>query len=297
MEYEVIKNKVISTLGENTFKNILQFAKNENLSLWGEQKPRNFLEINLVLTIYKDLTGMGYNNIINNISLNFNLNHKSFQHNAKSLRVVLAKWGKSTIQLGMIQDWKAAVRDVDLDPLLTNACLWMDSSDFPKQRRGKTSRKDPDWSYKLNRPGRRYMFLRDGKGTIRKIWGGYSPKVYDGDFVELFAEWFEENLANAGVIADQHFEWGKKHLKKVHFFTPIKRPPTGKRKRKDKIVKLTHAEEAYNKAIRNARARMENVFGIIKGMFHSLQQPWAEEDEQLDYLVKFAVGVYNSKIK
>jgi hypothetical protein len=29
------------------------------------------------------------------------------------------------------------------------------------------------------------------------------------NFVELFAEWFEENLANAGVIADQHFEWGK----------------------------------------------------------------------------------------
>jgi hypothetical protein len=84
-------------------------------------------------------------------------------------------------------------------------------------------------------------------------------------------------------------------LKKVHFFTPIKRPPIGKRKRKDKIVKLTYAKEAYNKAIRNARARMEKVFGIIKGMFHSLQQPWAEEDEQLDYLVKFAVGVYNSK--
>jgi hypothetical protein len=33
MEYEIIKNKVISTLGENTFKNILQFAKNENPSL------------------------------------------------------------------------------------------------------------------------------------------------------------------------------------------------------------------------------------------------------------------------
>jgi hypothetical protein len=97
MEYEVIKNKVISTLGENTFKIILQFAKNENPSLWGEQKPRNFLEINLVLTIYKDFSGMGYNNIINNISLNFNLNHKSFQHNANSLRIVPAKWGKSTI--------------------------------------------------------------------------------------------------------------------------------------------------------------------------------------------------------
>jgi hypothetical protein len=97
MEYEIIKNKVISTLGENTFKNILQFSKNENPSLWGKQKLRNFLEINLVLTIYKDLTGMGYNKIINNVSLNLNLNHKSFQHNAKFLRVVLIKWGNSTI--------------------------------------------------------------------------------------------------------------------------------------------------------------------------------------------------------
>jgi hypothetical protein len=42
---------------------------------------------------------------------------------------------------------------------------------------------------------------------------------------------------------------------------------------------------------------MENEFGIIKGMFHSLQQTWAENDEHLDYLVKFAVDVYNSKIK
>jgi hypothetical protein len=44
------------------------------------------------------------------------------------------------------------------------------------------------------------------------MWGGYSPKVYDGDFVELFAEWFEENLSSAGVISDQHFEWGKNAL-------------------------------------------------------------------------------------
>jgi mannosyltransferase OCH1-like enzyme len=137
MEYEIIKNKVISTLGENTFKNILQFAKNENPSLWREQKPHNFLEINLVLTIYKDLTGMAYNNIINNVSLNFNLNHKSFQHNAKSLRVVLTKWKNSTIQLDTTQDWKTAVRDVDLDPLLTNARLWMDLCNFSKAKKRK----------------------------------------------------------------------------------------------------------------------------------------------------------------
>jgi hypothetical protein len=65
--------------------------------------------------------------------------------------------------------------------------------------------------------------LRDGHGRIRKVWGGYSPKIYDGSLLELNREWFEENLANAGVIADQQFEWGKKNLKKVKFYTPIPR--------------------------------------------------------------------------
>jgi hypothetical protein len=45
----------------------------------------------------------------------------------------------------------------------------MEFSDFPKQKKGKTSRKDPVRSAKLNRPERRYMLFCDGKGKIRKM--------------------------------------------------------------------------------------------------------------------------------
>ena len=37
----------------------------------------------------------------------------------------------------------------------------------------------------MNRPGRRVVVIRDGKRVIRRFWGGFSPKIYDGYFVEL----------------------------------------------------------------------------------------------------------------
>ena len=139
--------------------------------------------------------------------------------------------------------------------------------------------------------------LRDGHGRIRKVWSGYSPKIYDGSLLELNREWFEENLVNAGVIADQHFEWGKKNFKKVKFYIPIKRPSQGKRKRGDRIPKLTKKEQRYNNAVHKARARMEDFFGRIKTMFTSLREPWGERDEQMDFLVRIAIGIYNTQIQ
>jgi hypothetical protein len=124
----------------------------------------------------------------------------------------MANWGSSTVSLGSLPEWRACVRHVKFEKEVSKVCLWMDSTDFPKQKYRGCSTKEEDWSYKLNRPGRRYLVLRDGHGRIRKVWGGYSSKIYDGSLLELNREWFKENLANAGVIADQHFEWGKKKL-------------------------------------------------------------------------------------
>ncbi len=50
------------------------------------------------------------------------------------------------------------------------------------------------------------MILKDSKGKIRKMWGRYSPKLYDEHFLEVYKRWFEQNLKGVGVIADQHFE-------------------------------------------------------------------------------------------
>ena len=49
-----------------------------------------------------------------------------------------------------------------------------------------------------------------------KMWGGYSPKVFDGNFLELFWDFFEEDLKGAGIVADNHFEWGQRTWKEWH---------------------------------------------------------------------------------
>jgi hypothetical protein len=56
------------------------------------------------------------------------------------------------------------------------------------------------------------MVLADGKGVIRKLWGGYSPKIHDGNWLEIHKEWFEENLVGGVVVADNHFMWEKKKI-------------------------------------------------------------------------------------
>ena len=53
-------------------------------------------------------------------------------------------------------------------------------------------------------------------------FGGYSPKLYDGDFMDLMKDYLAEELDGAGIITDQHFELGKKYIPSLKFFTPIK---------------------------------------------------------------------------
>ena len=74
------------------------------------------------------------------------------------------------------------------------------------------------------------MTLTDGKRRIRQLWGGYSPKVFDGHFLQDNKYWFETQLQGSVVVADQHFEYGKKNFEGLHFHTPWKTPSTGKRK-------------------------------------------------------------------
>jgi hypothetical protein len=68
---------------------------------------------------------------------------------------------------------------------LKDVNLWMDSSDFRLIGKKSVSTSDSSWSQKCNSPGQRYQFIMDGKSRIRKIWGGMSPKVDDGNHLRL----------------------------------------------------------------------------------------------------------------
>jgi len=206
------------------------------------------------------------------------------------LREIFAEWGHHQISLGRLKDWKTATSTLDLDLPVQ---LWMDSTDFPLTGARSVSRRDSSWSYKCNSPGARFMYLMDGRGRTRKLWGGYSPKLYDGDFLQVQADWIRKYLKGAGVVADQHFRWGVENFKKdrVNFHVAPKKPG------KKSLKKLTKSQQKYRAQVLQIRHRVEHPFGQIDTKFKSLKHPFAEGPKQLEYLVFFATGVLNYEIK
>jgi hypothetical protein len=137
------------------------------------------------------------------------------------------------------------------------------------------------------------MIIRDGH-KIRKIWGGYSPKLYDGHWLELNREWVEQNLRGAAVLADCHFEWGRKNFNGVTYHTPYQRRVSpGDADSGADVTVLTREQEAYSEQVRSARARIENTFGQITTKWRCLTEPWAESEDQLDHVIFIAAACYN----
>jgi ribosomal protein L32 len=180
--------------------------------------------------------------------------------------------------------------------------LWADSEDLPLTGKRHISKKDPIWSYKTNSPGRRYILFADGRGRIRILWGGYTLKLFDGNFLEIQKGWQEKKFKGAGVIADHHFDWGKQNLKKVKFVVPFKKEAKRKRRgrrqeEKPKQAQLTSKGiEEWNKKVHHVCARVENRFGVMYQNFQALTKPWPESENQLDHLVFIAAGVINSSL-
>ncbi len=168
--------------------------------------------------------------------------------------------------VGNLKSWRCLADPHHFTKPVCNACLWMDLFDLKKEGKNKISKKSTKWSYKCNAPGLRFMVLEDARGRIQKLWGGYSPKVFDGDFLKIQQEWLDKKLKGAVVLADQHFEWGKKQLKKVRFITPIKRKK-GNKKTGVGLSTLTKEEAELNTAIHSARARVEGGIGRMVEIF------------------------------
>ena len=176
--------------------------------------------------------------------------------------------------------------------------LWIDSTDFPIYKPKGADKKSPSWSYKLNSIGRRYMVLCDGKRKVRKLWGGYSPKIYDGHFLEMHKDWLNENLKGSTVVTDNHFSWGRKNLKNVKFLVNYPESnENGEENSKDEIKKLTKEKKKFNENHKHCRARVESPFGIVKSKFKILSMKTQEREEQQDLIVKYAFGLFNASLK
>jgi hypothetical protein len=165
--------------------------------------------------------------------------------------------------------------------------LWIDSSDFPIECRkdeGHSIRgkKSEYWSFKLKKPGRRFHFVVNGKAQV--VWksNGYSPKVHDGQYVEMRRDEFHRQFRGGHFVGDEHYAKLKRLMHNPVFEAPHR--DTGH---------LTAAQTKYNADIAHLRARVEMPFGWLKTTFAALDIPWAGQLEQLDYLVSYETGIYN----
>lgn len=158
------------------------------------------------------------------------------------------------------------------------------------------------------------MFISNGKTKVVKLWGGYTPKLYDEHFVEDHRDEIDEKFAGATFIGDSHFAYGARYLEKVRFVTPQgdKRDPEIEEvvegdealaaavyefdgDSEDNIpTRKTKENAVYTAAVHKVRARVETVFGFLKTKFCFLRTPFQESSRQHDNLVWYATGVYNS---
>lgn len=296
LDYNDVVEEVVHQISKPVYQDILAHVEMQDVNLWGEHQPKGFLSCMSTLTLWKDIKDKSYVNLMNLHPSDLHVSVKSLNHNIQALRPVLASWGEKQIHLGRLREWESAAANVHKPSDLADVSLWMDSTDFPLEKWHGCSKKGPEWSFKLNKPGRRFMVIRDATPQIIKLYGGYSPKVYDSDFLAVVKRDFERDFEGAAIIADTHFHSAAKKLQLVKLYTPYPPPPTKKRKREGQDVgMLNHAQQHWNEQIHLLRARVESTFGEMSMQFEALATPFGEGAEQLDHVVVTAAGVYNAK--
>ena len=313
MNYAAVRLYVENTIGHDLLEEWKEFvlADPRGQKLWGKEQVSSFERRMVTLAIYKDLTGDGYQKILNSIELQFQMTAKCYLRNTKVIRGILAAWGEQQIKNEGAAKWNEYKKLFPKKRNLGSVNLIMDSTDFRRSGRASMSRKDTRWSHKLNAPGQRFQVVCDARGMVQRLWGGYSPKVYDGDWIDIMKEELAASFKGAHIVADTHYETANATFKKIGkqkqvvFYTPYAKPRGRMPKTKGSLAAdqsrglrvLTNEQKEWNKRIQHIRARVESPFGLINKKWKGLRGTFSEDEEQHNYLVFLAVGAHNYKIE
>ena len=250
------------------------------------------------LFLFREITGTSFIEQAFNLNYPYYINHKSLAHNIATIRHILGAWGRSKVVLGNLDSWRNAAINCHLDPLVKDTLLWIDSFDIQVEGRSSVGKRSDRWSYRLNRPGRRYMTVRDGRGRIVKVWGGYSPKAHDGFVLSIMKDDVLSRFDGSCIIGDNHFTMCKKIFKdRIKFHTNyVQRSNTkttpGVDSDEDYVERITQANLEFNEQHQKAR-ELDNPYEWAITIFGSLRSAWRESDEHLDDMMMFTFGLCN----
>mgnify|MGYP005853465407 CR=1 FL=1 len=252
----------------------------------------------LMITLYKDLKGISYNKLKNELEGTFQLSVNSYHHNVYAVREALRCWSKNVLTVPQLDKLKAIARGQVQAKSFPNVQLWMDSTEFRLIGNRSMHATNPYWSKKVKGHGRKWLFLHDARGRVVFAFGPVSPKAYDSHLFCRHMETVEKALPGAVIIADNHFRKAAEITEKVTLVTNISkagRPRMVKGKRMKRT--LTSDQEAHNADVSFIRGRVEAPYGHWQNLFKTLDKPFGDSPDQLDCLVRFAAAVHRLKVE
>jgi len=287
-----IKRAVQRKLKKKTINNLKNYIKKKNLSLWGESKDRLFVDKTFWIALYRLLYNEGYQKVLADVNF-YRVSTDSFVHNVRELTHHFSDWSKKQVVKGSCSDWNKQVRNVSFKKAVKDANLWVDSSDFTRIGKKSVSKKSRYWSYKNNAPALRFTLIKDGRGWIRYLSEGYSPKIGDEELMLNKKEFIESKFKGAVFVGDCAYYHLKGKFSHVSIHAPVPKVFNVNEKEEEIEGKLTKSQKQYNDAIREIRGSVETPFGWMKETFESLKGPFRENPTFQENVVKFAAGVWN----
>jgi len=297
MIYSELKSEVHKRVKKDTIEKFISILNNLNnkkyLKFWGTEKGRGFIKKVVYAGFFHDLYKWSYNDVAKACKSFLKIAGSSLAHNHQLVRKTLYEYCLKKIEVGEVTEWNKNARNIPKSNSFSDVNLWIDSSDFPIAGANKTNTKDLMWSWKLNKLGARFMVICDGKNKIRFISPYYSPKLYDGHWVQMNKFFLEQNFQEAVFIGDSHFEQGKNLFDNISFVTPVQGVSEEQRSDGEVRPSLNQKSINFNTEHRRIRAKIENPFGTLEKKYKILEEPFNERLLQLEYLVVIGCFILN----
>ena len=117
----------------------------------------------------------------------------------------------------ILSDWKHAAKLVTFADPISRAHLKMDSSEFQLGGKSSVHKHDAEWYLNESSPAQRCIAVVDASSKPVTMWGRYSPKVYEIDFLTINSYCIEVKFSGSTVIAENDLALRLKLLTTVKF--------------------------------------------------------------------------------
>lgn len=162
---------VSNALGRRTMSIVYKDIQLDKKQLWSSKRKRNFVQRMIQATLYKDLTACSYNTLLLEIKSTLPMSKRSLRHNVQLVRSALREWANKVLLPTPLATLERLAKDQIVVESFQKVHIWVDSTEFRLSGKCSLSRKDQNWSYKVNGPGRKWLFLHDARGRVVMVHG------------------------------------------------------------------------------------------------------------------------------